>query len=141
MSGNAAGCGGSMGGVPTIGRFFGISIAMFFDDHGPPPFPRPPWAGQREGSDRLARIGRDLHDGTQQRLVSIAMTLGLAESKLASDPQAIGPVLRGAREALALALEELRDLTQGIRPAILVLVDPGHILFESVQVNGGWVGR
>jgi signal transduction histidine kinase len=66
------------------------------------------------------RIERDLHDGTQQRLVSIAMTLGLAESKLAADPQAVEPVLREARDALAVALAELRDLTQGIRPAILV---------------------
>jgi signal transduction histidine kinase len=66
------------------------------------------------------RIERDLHDGTQQRLVSIAMTLGLAESKLAADRPAVGPVLREARDALAFALEELRDLTQGIRPAILV---------------------
>ena len=66
------------------------------------------------------RIERDLHDGTQQRLVSIAMTLGLAESKLAADRPAVGPVLHEARDALASALEELRDLTQGIRPAILV---------------------
>jgi signal transduction histidine kinase len=66
------------------------------------------------------RIERDLHDGTQQRLVSIAMTLGLAESKLAADRPAVGPVLREARDALAFALEELRDLSQGIRPAILV---------------------
>lgn len=48
------------------------------------------------------------------------MTLGLAESKLAADRPAVGPVLREARDALAYALEELRDLTQGIRPAILV---------------------
>jgi signal transduction histidine kinase len=66
------------------------------------------------------RIERDLHDGTQQRLVSIAMALGLAESKLAADRPAVGPVLREARDALASALEELRDLSQGIRPAILV---------------------
>jgi signal transduction histidine kinase len=66
------------------------------------------------------RIERDLHDGTQQRLVSIAMTLGLAESKLAADRPAIQPVLREAREALTIALAELRELTQGIRPAILV---------------------
>jgi signal transduction histidine kinase len=66
------------------------------------------------------RIERDLHDGTQQRLVSIAMTLGLAESKLAGDLPAVGPVLREARDALTLALEELRELSQGIRPAILV---------------------
>ena len=66
------------------------------------------------------RIERDLHDGTQQRLVSIAMTLGLAESKLAADRPAVQPVLREAREALTVALAELRELTQGIRPAILV---------------------
>jgi signal transduction histidine kinase len=66
------------------------------------------------------RIERDLHDGTQQRLVSVAMSLGLAESKLARDPAAAAPVLRQARDALTLALEELRDLSQGIHPAILV---------------------
>jgi signal transduction histidine kinase len=66
------------------------------------------------------RIERDLHDGTQQRLVSIAMALGLAESKLAADRPAVEPVLREARDALAVALAELRELTQGIRPAILV---------------------
>ena len=48
------------------------------------------------------------------------MTLGLAESKLADDQPAVGPMLREARTALALALEELRELSQGIRPAILV---------------------
>jgi signal transduction histidine kinase len=66
------------------------------------------------------RIERDLHDGTQQRLVSIAMTLALAELKLAADRPAVQPVLREAREALTVALAELRELTQGIRPAILV---------------------
>ena len=66
------------------------------------------------------RIERDLHDGTQQRLVSIAMALGLAESKLAADRPAVQPVLREARDALTVALAELRELTQGIRPAILV---------------------
>jgi signal transduction histidine kinase len=71
-----------------------------------------------EGERR--RIERDLHDGTQQRLVSIAMALGLAESKLAADRAAVEPVLREARDALAVALAELRELTQGIRPAILV---------------------
>jgi signal transduction histidine kinase len=66
------------------------------------------------------RIERDLHDGTQQRLVAVALTLGLAESRLAEDRPAVGPVLREARDALGLAIEELRELTQGIRPAILV---------------------
>jgi signal transduction histidine kinase len=66
------------------------------------------------------RIERDLHDGTQQRLVAIAMALGLAESKLAGDRPVVQPVLREARDALTVALAELRELTHGIRPAILV---------------------
>ncbi len=66
------------------------------------------------------RIERDLHDGAQQRLVSIAMTLSLAESKLTTDPQALGPVLQEAREGLTQAMAELRALSQGIRPAVLV---------------------
>jgi signal transduction histidine kinase len=65
------------------------------------------------------RIERDLHDGTQQRLVSIAMSLGLLESKLPPD-QGEAPIVREAQDALALALEELRELTQGIHPTLLV---------------------
>jgi signal transduction histidine kinase len=65
------------------------------------------------------RIERDLHDGTQQRLVSIAMSLGLAESKLPAGPERAKPIVAETREALAAALAELRDLTQGIYPTIL----------------------
>jgi signal transduction histidine kinase len=64
------------------------------------------------------RIERDLHDGTQQRLVSIAMSLGLLESKLPSDA-AEQPLVRETREALAVALAELRELTHGINPPLL----------------------
>ncbi len=66
------------------------------------------------------RIERNLHDGTQQRLVSIAMSLGLLESKLAPDQTDAAPIVREARTALTLALEELRELTQGIHPTLLV---------------------
>ena len=66
------------------------------------------------------RIERNLHDGTQQRLVSIAMSLGLLESRLAPDQEGAAPIVREARSALALALEELRELTQGIHPTLLV---------------------
>ena len=79
------------------------------------------------------RIERDLHDGTQQRLVSLAMTLGLAESKLARDPDAVGPVLREARQALALTLEELRELSQGIQPAVLVERGLGEALDDLAR--------
>jgi signal transduction histidine kinase len=66
------------------------------------------------------RIERDLHDGTQQRLVSIAMSLGLLETKLPAQATAVQPLVRETREALALALEELRELTHGINPPLLV---------------------
>jgi signal transduction histidine kinase len=65
------------------------------------------------------RLERDLHDGTQQRLVSIAMSLGLLEARLPDQPPALRPLVHETRQALALALEELRELTQGIQPALL----------------------
>ncbi len=65
------------------------------------------------------RIERDLHDGTQQRLVSIAMSLGLLETKLPAEATAAQPIVHETREALALALEELRELTHGINPPLL----------------------
>jgi signal transduction histidine kinase len=65
------------------------------------------------------RIERDLHDGTQQRLVSIAMSLGLLETKLPGQAEAAQPLVRQTREALALALAELRELTHGINPPLL----------------------
>ena len=66
------------------------------------------------------RIERDLHDGTQQRLVSIAMSLGLLETKLPGEAAAARPLVRETRAALALALAELRELTHGINPPLLV---------------------
>jgi signal transduction histidine kinase len=65
------------------------------------------------------RIERDLHDGTQQRLVSIAMTLGLADSRLDRGADDVRPLLDQARTALTDALKELRELSQGIHPGIL----------------------
>jgi signal transduction histidine kinase len=65
------------------------------------------------------RIERDLHDGTQQRLVSISLSLGLLESMLPADPAAAAPIAQRAREALGAALDELRELSQGILPGIL----------------------
>jgi signal transduction histidine kinase len=65
------------------------------------------------------RIERNLHDGTQQRLVSISMALGLAQAKLVSDPAAAGAVFGEARQGLSAALEELRELSHGIHPAVL----------------------
>jgi signal transduction histidine kinase len=65
------------------------------------------------------RFERDLHDGAQQRLVSLAMSLGLLETKLPTDPNAAKPIAEEARVALAEALQELRELSHGIHPAVL----------------------
>jgi signal transduction histidine kinase len=67
----------------------------------------------------LRRIERDLHDGAQARLVSLGMSLGMAEGLLSSDPDAAGELLTEARESTGLALAELRDLVRGIHPPVL----------------------
>jgi signal transduction histidine kinase len=65
------------------------------------------------------RIERDLHDGAQQRLVSLAMNLGLARATLAdTDPRALR-ALTDAHDEAKLALGELRDLVRGLHPAVL----------------------
>jgi PAS domain S-box-containing protein len=65
------------------------------------------------------RLERNLHDGAQQRLVSLSLALRLAESKLRVDPEAAARILGGAGEELSLALQELRELARGLHPAIL----------------------
>ncbi|MGW6855920.1 sensor domain-containing protein [Streptomyces xanthophaeus] len=67
------------------------------------------------------RIERDLHDGAQQQLVALSMTLGLAELELRKVPQAAEAaalVGRGRGEA-KVALEQLRELVRGIHPQVL----------------------
>jgi signal transduction histidine kinase len=76
------------------------------------------------------RIERDLHDATQGRLVSLAMSLGFLESMLPDDAGAAKPIAREARQAVAAALEELRDLSQGIYPSVLVERGLGAALSE-----------
>ncbi|MEU1533894.1 sensor histidine kinase [Streptomyces fagopyri] len=67
----------------------------------------------------LRRIERDLHDGAQARLVSLGMSLGLAEQLLPDDPQAAQQLLAEARASTSSALTELRDLVRGIHPPVL----------------------
>lgn len=67
----------------------------------------------------LRRIERDLHDGAQARLVSLGMSLGMAEQKLADDPERAGELLAEARAGAEHALRELRDLARGIHPPVL----------------------
>ncbi|WP_067504173.1 sensor histidine kinase [Actinoplanes sp. TFC3] len=67
----------------------------------------------------LRRIERDLHDGAQARLVSLGMTIGLAEELLDRDPEMVRKLLAEARETSGSALVELRDLVRGIHPPVL----------------------
>ncbi|RFU87715.1 sensor histidine kinase [Streptomyces triticagri] len=67
----------------------------------------------------LRRIERNLHDGAQARLVSLAMDLGLAKEKLREDPQAAARMVDEAHGEVKIALQELRDLARGIHPAVL----------------------
>jgi PAS domain S-box-containing protein len=65
------------------------------------------------------RLERNLHDGAQQRLVSVSLTIRLAQARLDADPATANELLQGASEELATALEELRELARGIHPAVL----------------------
>lgn len=65
------------------------------------------------------RIERDLHDGVQPRLVSVGMTLGMARSKLATDPEAAAALIDEAHTSTKAAITELRQLARGIHPAVL----------------------
>jgi len=67
----------------------------------------------------LRRIERDLHDGAQARLVSLGMSLGMAEQKLEADPEAARTLVAEARAGVGEALTELRNLVRGIHPPIL----------------------
>ena len=67
------------------------------------------------------RIERDLHDGVQQRLVSLAMDLGRAKDKLDTDtdPEGAKELVGEAHEEAKRAITEVRDLARGIHPAVL----------------------
>ncbi|MGB4137996.1 MAG: histidine kinase [Microbacterium sp.] len=81
-------------------------------------------SAQREGAVRAAdvertRIERDLHDGVQPRLVSVGMTLGLAQQKIDSDPAAAKALIDEAHTSTKAAITELRQLARGIHASVL----------------------
>jgi PAS domain S-box-containing protein len=71
------------------------------------------------GDTARRKLERNLHDGAQQRLVSLSLGLRLAQARLKDDPDEAERILGGASEELAHALEELRELARGIHPAVL----------------------
>jgi len=79
---------------------------------------------QHAGAVRAAevertRIERDLHDGVQPRLVSVGMTLGLAQQKIDADPEAAKALISEAHTSTKAAITELRQLARGIHTAVL----------------------
>jgi len=65
------------------------------------------------------RIERDLHDGAQQRLVSLAMNLGIARTGLTDAPEAARKAIADAHDEAVQALSELREFIRGLHPAVL----------------------
>jgi len=63
--------------------------------------------------------GTRIHDGAQARLVALGMRLGMAEQKFESDPEEAQRLVVEAREGVAEALGDLRDLARGIYPPVL----------------------
>ncbi|MDF2554675.1 MAG: sensor histidine kinase [Microbacterium sp.] len=79
---------------------------------------------QRAGAVRASevertRIERDLHDGVQPRLVSVGMTLGLAQQKIDDDPATARALIEEAHTSTKAAITELRQLARGIHASVL----------------------
>src|SRR5207253_5268942 len=64
-------------------------------------------------------IERDLHDGTQQRLVSLGLAIRAAEASLSPDQSELRAKLSGVATGLVAAVEDLQEISRGIHPAIL----------------------
>jgi signal transduction histidine kinase len=65
------------------------------------------------------RIERNLHDGAQQRLVTLALQLSLIRRRIRQDPEDAAQLVTSAGDELAASLQELRELARGIHPAAL----------------------
>ena len=71
------------------------------------------------GDAARRRIERDLHDGAQQRLVTLSLALGMARSQVAGSDPRLAALLEGASKEAREAIAELRELARGIHPAVL----------------------
>jgi signal transduction histidine kinase len=71
------------------------------------------------GDAARSRLERDLHDGAQQRLVTLSLALGMARSRAAGDDPELQSLLESAADQARAALVELRELARGIHPAVL----------------------
>ncbi|MFI8633942.1 histidine kinase [Microbacterium sp. NPDC077663] len=124
--------GGIVGGLASLGILFGISLlddlltrSILVPSREAILAEQARTAGaQRAGAVRASevertRIERDLHDGVQPRLVSVGMTLGLAQQKIDSDPVAAKALIDEAHTSTKAAITELRQLARGIHASVL----------------------
>ncbi len=77
-------------------------------------------AAHRAEADSLRRLERDIHDGPQQRLVRLTMDLGRARKQMADDPARAGETIESALAQARETVDELRSLSRGIAPPLLV---------------------
>ena len=77
-------------------------------------------AVQRAEADTRRRLERDIHDGPQQRLVRLRMDLARAHRQAEKDPEAASAIIQGAMEQTQQTLDELRQLSRGIAPPVLI---------------------
>ncbi len=71
------------------------------------------------GDAERRRLERDLHDGAQQRLVTLSLALGMARDRAAGADPELGALIESASKEAKEALTELRELARGIHPAVL----------------------
>ncbi|MEO6821047.1 MAG: sensor histidine kinase [Candidatus Nanopelagicales bacterium] len=83
------------------------------------------------GLEERRRLERDLHDGAQQRLLSVAA--GLATARAATDDPVMHERLDEVRDGLRAALQELRDLANGIHPAVLTQSGLGPAIESAAE--------
>jgi signal transduction histidine kinase len=81
-------------------------------------------AGQRERQ----RLERNLHDGAQQRLIALSLELGMLEQRVAGDAET-GARIAEARREISTSLEELREISRGLHPAVV----SGHGLAVALE--------
>jgi PAS domain S-box-containing protein len=85
------------------------------------------------GDEQRRKLERNLHDGAQQRLVSLALQIRVAQSQVADNPEGAAETLKAAARELDLALEELREIARGLHPGALT----EHGLATALEALGG----
>ena len=76
--------------------------------------------GMLSWRSEVSRLERDIHDGPQQRLVRLRMDLARAQRQAEKDPVAASAIIQGAMDQTQQTLDELRQLSRGIAPPVLV---------------------